>query len=65
MAPATFPGIVAASAPQAKAVPGRKTFASDQPLGEEFCREELCPRVSPAAMRKMEEHRHAGHAIIF
>lgn len=36
-----------------------------QPLGEEFCREELCPRVSPVAMRMLDEHRRAGHAIIF
>lgn len=35
-----------------------------EPLGEEFCREELCPRVSPAAMRVLEEHRQAGHIII-
>lgn len=35
-----------------------------EPLGEEFCREALCPRVSPAAMRQMETHRQAGHAII-
>ncbi|MDF0664489.1 MAG: HAD-IB family phosphatase [Nitrospira sp.] len=36
-----------------------------QPLGEEFCRDELCPRVSPVAMRMLDEHRRAGHAIIF
>lgn len=36
-----------------------------QPLGEEFCREELCPRVSATAMRRLEDHRRAGHAIIF
>ncbi|TKS60498.1 MAG: haloacid dehalogenase [Nitrospira sp.] len=35
-----------------------------EPLGEEFCREQLCPRVSPAAMRQIEEHRRAGHTII-
>lgn len=35
-----------------------------QPLGEEFCREQLCPRVSPAAMRTIEEHRNAGHTIV-
>jgi HAD superfamily hydrolase (TIGR01490 family) len=35
-----------------------------EPLGEEFCREHLSPRVSPAAMRRMEEHRQAGHAIV-
>jgi HAD superfamily hydrolase (TIGR01490 family) len=36
-----------------------------EPLAEEFCREELCPRVSAVAMRKLDEHRRAGHAIIF
>jgi len=35
-----------------------------EPLGEEFCREQLCPCVSPAAMRAIEEHRRAGHTII-
>lgn len=35
-----------------------------EPLGEEFCREQLCPCVSPAAMRKIDDHRQAGHAII-
>lgn len=35
-----------------------------EPLGEEFCRERLCPAVSPAAMRKIEDHRQAGHAIV-
>ena len=35
-----------------------------EPLGEEFCREQLCPCVSPVAMRKIEDHRQAGHAII-
>lgn len=35
-----------------------------EPLAEEFCREQLCPGVSPAAMRRIEEHRQAGHAII-
>jgi HAD superfamily hydrolase (TIGR01490 family) len=35
-----------------------------QPLGEEFCREQLCPCVSPAAMRAIEEHRNAGHTIV-
>lgn len=35
-----------------------------EPLGEEFCREQLCPFVSPAAMRTIDEHREAGHAII-
>jgi HAD superfamily hydrolase (TIGR01490 family) len=35
-----------------------------EPLGEEFCREHLCPCVSPAAMRRIEEHREAGHTIV-
>lgn len=35
-----------------------------EPLGEEFCRNHLCPCLSPAALQKMEEHRDAGHAII-
>lgn len=35
-----------------------------QPLGNEFCREQLCPRVSPSAMRAIEEHRNAGHVIV-
>jgi len=35
-----------------------------EPLGEEFCREQLCPCVSAAAMRKIDDHRQAGHAII-
>lgn len=35
-----------------------------EPLGEEFCRERLCPSVSPAALRAIEEHRRAGHAIV-
>ena len=35
-----------------------------EPLGEEFCREQLCPCVSPMAMRAIEEHRNAGHLIV-
>lgn len=35
-----------------------------EPLGEEFCREQLCPCVSPLAMSKIEEHRQAGHTIV-
>ncbi|HEY7531370.1 MAG TPA: HAD-IB family phosphatase, partial [Nitrospiraceae bacterium] len=35
-----------------------------KPLGEEFCLEQLCPCVSPEAMRAINEHRRAGHAII-
>jgi HAD superfamily hydrolase (TIGR01490 family) len=35
-----------------------------EPLGEEFCREHLCPRVSPDAMKQIEDHRQAGHTII-
>ncbi|HJT22876.1 MAG TPA: HAD family hydrolase [Nitrospira sp.] len=35
-----------------------------EPLGEEFCREILCPVVAADGMRKMEQHRQAGHWII-
>lgn len=35
-----------------------------EPLAEEFCREQLCPRVSPAALKQIDEHRRAGHLII-
>ncbi|MFO0705292.1 MAG: HAD family hydrolase [Nitrospira sp.] len=35
-----------------------------EPLGEEFCREQLCPGVSPSAMTAMDRHREAGHLII-
>jgi HAD superfamily hydrolase (TIGR01490 family) len=35
-----------------------------EPLGEEFCREELCPGVAADGLRRMEEHRQAGHVII-
>ncbi len=35
-----------------------------EPMGEEFCREYLCPCVSPAAMRAIDEHRRAGHTIV-
>jgi HAD superfamily hydrolase (TIGR01490 family) len=35
-----------------------------EPLGEEFCREQLCPYVSPAAMEAIEGHRNAGHRIV-
>ena len=35
-----------------------------EPMGKEFCREQLCPCVSPAAMRAIDEHRRAGHSII-
>jgi len=35
-----------------------------EPLGEEFCREELCPFVAADGMRRMEEHRRAGHIIV-
>ncbi|MBA5867966.1 MAG: HAD-IB family hydrolase [Nitrospira sp. CR1.3] len=35
-----------------------------EPLGEEFCREELCPVVAADGMTRMEEHRRAGHMII-
>ncbi|MCP9451152.1 MAG: HAD-IB family hydrolase [Nitrospira sp.] len=35
-----------------------------RPLGEAFCREQLCSGVSEAALQAIEEHRKAGHAII-
>ncbi|HLZ35195.1 MAG TPA: HAD family hydrolase [Nitrospira sp.] len=35
-----------------------------EPLAEEFCREQLCPVVSADGMRRLEEHRQAGHVII-
>lgn len=35
-----------------------------EPLGEAFCREELCPVVAVDGMRKLEEHRQAGHRIV-
>jgi HAD superfamily hydrolase (TIGR01490 family) len=35
-----------------------------EPLGEEFCRDELCPVVAADGLRRMEEHRQAGHVII-
>ncbi len=35
-----------------------------EPLGEEFCREELCPVVAADGMSRMEVHRRAGHVII-
>jgi HAD superfamily hydrolase (TIGR01490 family) len=35
-----------------------------EPLGGEFCRAQLCPHLSSAARRKVDEHRDAGHAII-
>jgi len=35
-----------------------------EPLGEEFCREELCPVVAADGMRTMEQHRQKGHMII-
>lgn len=35
-----------------------------EPLGEEFCREVLCPVVAAEGLRRMEEHRQAGHMII-
>lgn len=48
----------------------RKLYLTGKPaqviesLGEEFCREALCPRVSPAAMRAIERHRNEGHLVI-
>jgi len=35
-----------------------------EPLGEEFCREQLSPIVSADGLRKIEEHRQAGHLIV-
>ena len=35
-----------------------------QPMGEAFCREFLCPLVSPSAMHTIEKHRSSGHAIV-
>lgn len=48
----------------------RKVYLAGKPanviesLGEEFCREQLCPCLSAAARRKLDEHREAGHTII-
>lgn len=48
----------------------RKLYLAGKPvqviesLGEAFCREALCPRVSSAAMRAIERHRSAGHLVI-
>jgi len=48
----------------------RKLYLAGKPaqviesLGEEFCREALCPRVSPAAMTAIERHRSEGHLVI-
>jgi HAD superfamily hydrolase (TIGR01490 family) len=35
-----------------------------EPMGEEFCREELCPVVAVDGMKKLGEHRQAGHMIV-
>lgn len=48
----------------------RKLYLAGKPaqviesLGEEYCREALCPRVSPAAMTAIERHRSEGHRVI-
>lgn len=48
----------------------RKVYLKDkpvqviEPLGDEFCREILCPLVAADGMRRMEEHRRAGHVIV-
>ncbi|MEY4526838.1 MAG: hypothetical protein RL768_557 [Nitrospirota bacterium] len=48
----------------------RKLYLAGKPaqvieaLGEEFCREALCPRVSPAAMTAIDRHRSEGHWVI-
>lgn len=35
-----------------------------EPLAEEFCREALCPLVAADGMRRINDHRQAGHVII-
>ncbi|HEY5627764.1 MAG TPA: HAD family hydrolase, partial [Nitrospira sp.] len=35
-----------------------------EPLAEEFCREQLSPLVAADGMRRMEEHRRAGHLVV-
>jgi HAD superfamily hydrolase (TIGR01490 family) len=35
-----------------------------EPLGEEFCRKQLCLGISSDARRKLDEHREAGHILI-
>ncbi len=35
-----------------------------EPLGREFCRSVLIPTLSPVAVRRLNEHRRAGHAIV-
>lgn len=48
----------------------RKLYLAGKPaqvielLGEEFCREELCPVVAADGMSRMDVHRRAGHVII-
>ncbi len=48
----------------------RKLYLAGKPaqviesLGEAFCREALCPRVSPAAMTAIDRHRSEGHRVI-
>lgn len=41
-----------------------KSAAVIERLGTEFCHTQLCPRISPAALRKVDEHREAGHTVI-
>ncbi len=35
-----------------------------EPLGQEFCRRELSPRVAPDGLAALDRHRRAGHVII-
>ena len=35
-----------------------------EPLADEFCRRELCPRLSRDGLERMDAHRRAGHHII-
>lgn len=35
-----------------------------EPLADEFCRQVLCPGLSPVGLARMDEHRRAGHHII-
>lgn len=35
-----------------------------EPLGQEFCRRELSPRVAPEGRAALDRHRRAGHVIV-
>ncbi|MGC3973310.1 MAG: HAD-IB family hydrolase [Nitrospira sp.] len=41
-----------------------KGAAEVEALAEEFCRTELCPRLSAQGLSRMDEHRRAGHHIV-